>query len=231
MAISHATRTDEVYLFLRQKITEGEIPFGSRLHITNLAKETGFSNTPIREALVKLETFGLAKSYPHRGVFVVEPCKSDVDEMLEGRLCIELYVAAAVLENVKPTDIPKMRAACEESAKVRPSVELFFEQGLHGYYAKLGGNTFLEHLYQRVMVLLNVFYVQGFRNCTDEKWLNDYRHQHYLEEMEIVDAIETGEILQLEKAVKVHVENFGSFIFTTLQNWPPQGLNWNDQIG
>ena len=65
MMLKQSTRTDEAYQFIRQKIIEGDIPFGSRLHITNLSAETGFSNTPIRESLARLEMYGLAESFPH----------------------------------------------------------------------------------------------------------------------------------------------------------------------
>ena len=127
MALGHATRTDEAYVFIRQKIIDGSISFGSRLHIDNLAQETGYSITPIREALARLETYGLAESFPHRGVFVVSPCQREVTEMCEGRLCLELYMARGVVQHATEDDVLAMKQASERALMAEPAAELVFD--------------------------------------------------------------------------------------------------------
>jgi DNA-binding GntR family transcriptional regulator len=226
MALGHATRSDETYVFIRQKIIDGTIPFGSRLHIDNLARETGFSITPVREALARLETYGLAESFPHKGVFVVSPCEREVTEMCEGRLCLELYMAKAVVQHATEDDILAMRQASERALMAEPAAELVFEQGLHGRFAQVAQNRFLEHLYQRVMTLLNVLYIQGIRSCEDADWIRDFRQKHYSEEVEIADAIVVRDLPRLEEAITTHLHGFRSFLLETLRTWPPQGLNW-----
>lgn len=226
MVLSQFTRTDEAFRYIRQKIIEGEIAFGERLHITNLAEETGFSNTPIREALAKLEMLGLAESYPHKGVFVVSPSEKDVHEMVDGRNCLELFMAKSVIDNVSAEDIPKLRKACEAAAITRPNPDHSFEEGLHGYFAKIAGNDFMFHLYQRVMALLNVLYIQAMRTSEDREWIRKYKDQHYAEELVIVESIADRDLSQLEKAVTTHIINFGDFIISSLKKWPPKGVNW-----
>lgn len=229
MTLGHVTRTDETYFFIRQKIIDGAIPFGSRLHIDNLARETGFSITPVREALARLETYGLAESFPHKGVFVVSPCERDVMEMCEGRLCLELYMGQNVIKHATDEDIQAMREASERALKALPAADLVFEQGLHGQFAHAAQNSFLEHLYQRVMTLLNVLYIQGIRSCEDAAWIQDFRLKHYVEEVEIADAIVARDLDRLEEAIATHVGGFQSFLLETLRTWPPQGLNWEQQ--
>ncbi len=226
MGLGHATRADEAYVYIRQRISEGTIPFGSRLHIDNLAHETGFSITPVREALARLETYGLAESFPHRGVFVVSPCEREVMEMCEGRLCLEVYMAKAVVQHATDDDILAMRQASERALLVEPDADLAFEQGLHGRFAHVAQNRFLEHLYQRVMTLLNVLYIQGIRSCQDADWIQDFRQRHHAEEVEIADAIAVRDLSRLEEAITTHVHGFQSFLLETLRTWPPQGLNW-----
>lgn len=226
MALGHATRTDEAYVFIRQKIIDGSISFGSRLHIDNLAQETGYSITPIREALVRLETYGLAESFPHKGVFVVSPCEREVTEMCEGRLCLELYMAKGVVQHATEDDILAMKQASERALMAEPAAELVFEQGLHGRFAQVAQNRFLEHLYQRVMTLLNVLYIQSIRSCKDAEWIREFRQNHYSQEMQIVDAIVARDLPRLEEAVTTHLSSLQSFLLETLRTWPPQGLNW-----
>jgi DNA-binding GntR family transcriptional regulator len=117
-----------------------------------------------------------------------------------------------------------MRKACEDAAAAS---ELFFEEGLHGYYARVSGNSFLEHLYQRVMALLNVLYIQGLLSCDDEIWKGDYRKKHHDEELYIVEAISAKDLEQLQLAITTHVNNFRDFLIDTLERWSPNGLNWN----
>jgi len=228
MALLHPTRTDEAYLYIRNKLITGELSFGSRLHISKLAEETGFSNTPIRESLAKLEMYGLAESFPHKGVYVVSPSERDVQEMVEGRLCLEVFMAKSVIENVTSEDIPKMREACQRAVSVDPAVELYFEEGLHGYYARVSANRFLDHLYQRVMALLNVLYIQALRSCDDDVWIQEHRQSHFEEELQIVDAIDADDLEALEEKVSLHIQNLGDFLLTTLKKWPPAGLNWHE---
>lgn len=226
MTLSHSTRTDEAYAYIHHKILEGSLPFGSRLHITNLARETGFSSTPVREALAKLEMYGLAESVPHKGVFVVSPCEREVAEMCEGRLCLELYMAKSVVENATGDDIEAMREASRRAMTAKPAAELVFEQGMHGRYAHVAENSFLEHLYKRVMSLLNVLYIQGLRSCQDDAWIRDFRQKHYIEETQIADAIAGRDAAEVQSRVTMHVDSFKTFLFATLRTWPPEGLNW-----
>ena len=102
-----------------------------------------------------------------------------------------------------------------------------FEEGLHGHYARVAGNQFLEHLYQRVMALLNVLYIQALRSCTDEEWIEEHRRAHHEEELEIIQAIEANDLAGLETAVTLHVNNFGDDLLALLKRWPPKGLDWD----
>ncbi len=228
MVLIHPTRTDDAYLYIRNKLITGELSFGSRLHIAKLAEETGFSNTPIRESLAMLEIYGLAESFPHKGVYVVSPSERDVSEMIEGRLCLEVFMAKSVIQNVASEDISRMREACQKTLSVDPAEELYFEKGLHGYYARISGNRFVDHLYQRVMALQGVLYIQALRSCDDERWIQEHRQSHFEEELQIVDAIADGNLKALEEMVSLHIQNFGGFLLSTLNRWTPAGLNWHD---
>ena len=147
--------------------------------------------------------------------------------MIEGRLCLEVFMAKDVIQNITPDDISIMRTACNSAAIVQPSAELVFEEGMHGIYARISGNSFLEHLYQRVMALLNALYIQGLRVCNDEEWVREHRETHQQEELEIIAAIEAGNLADLENVVTLHVNNFGDFLLATLKKWPPKGLTWD----
>ena len=57
-----------------------------------LSKELNISRTPIREALKQLELEGLVKSIPNKGVYVLGFSSRDIDDMLEIRVVLEVYL-------------------------------------------------------------------------------------------------------------------------------------------
>ena len=70
-------------------VIKGHFKEEERLNETNIAKELGVSQTPVRESLVALECQGFVTFYPNRG-FVVKPFTRE-----EGH---DLYYAIAELE-------------------------------------------------------------------------------------------------------------------------------------
>ena len=57
---------------LMEMVIKGHFKEEERLNETNIAKELGVSQTPVRESLVALECQGFVTFYPNRG-FVVKP--------------------------------------------------------------------------------------------------------------------------------------------------------------
>lgn len=74
---------------LRSAIIDGSIPLGSLLSEKVLAEGFGVSKTPVREALVQLQTIGLVQILPQRGGRVFKPDPEQVREICEVRLELE----------------------------------------------------------------------------------------------------------------------------------------------
>src|SRR5262245_95060 len=83
-----------VYERLLASIISGDLPPGEPLVEARLAEDFGVSKTPVREALIRLQRDGLVEIEPYRGARVVEPSRTDVEEVLELRACIESHIAA-----------------------------------------------------------------------------------------------------------------------------------------
>ncbi len=89
MAISSRTKNDAVYKKLRQDIIKGRLFPGQRLVMAELAKGFGVSETPVREAIRRLESEGLVAFTPHSGAVV-----ADIDEAA----LVEIYLIRTELE-------------------------------------------------------------------------------------------------------------------------------------
>lgn len=74
---------DAVYEKLCAAIFENEIAAGTRLSVPLLATRFGVSRSPIKEAVQRLVSDGIAESIPRKGVFVLRFELSDIVDLLE----------------------------------------------------------------------------------------------------------------------------------------------------
>jgi DNA-binding GntR family transcriptional regulator len=88
-ALQFLTKRDLVAEHLRRLILHGDLRPGTQLLQNEVAKELRVSSTPVREAFGVLETEGLVRREPHRGVVVAR---------LDYREACELYALRRVLE-------------------------------------------------------------------------------------------------------------------------------------
>ena len=93
------TLADEAYTELKSRIMRSELAPGAKLSIDGLAKQLAFSQTPIREALARLESEGLLARRPLSG-YTVEPLLSAAEfaDLFEIRMMLEPRAARRAAE-------------------------------------------------------------------------------------------------------------------------------------
>jgi DNA-binding GntR family transcriptional regulator len=74
---------------LRSRITTGRLALGARISDKQLAAELDVSRTPVREALVQLQSEGLVVMRPQSGTFVVDLTIEDVRQICATRAILE----------------------------------------------------------------------------------------------------------------------------------------------
>jgi DNA-binding GntR family transcriptional regulator len=79
-APGYVSKTDMVAALIREQIITGELPAGEQLRQRDLAQRFQVSQTPVREAMRRLESEGLVIGDTHRGFTVVEPDDGPVEE-------------------------------------------------------------------------------------------------------------------------------------------------------
>ena len=84
------TLSDQVYEIVRSQILNMELPPGTRLKDSELAETLGISNTPVREALRRLEEAELVETEPRRGAFVKQLSLREVEGLYEVRKALEV---------------------------------------------------------------------------------------------------------------------------------------------
>jgi DNA-binding GntR family transcriptional regulator len=110
---------DRVYAVVRERILNGELEAGSRIHQENVSEELGVSRTPVREALARLAADGLVQLLPNRGARVAEVTLDDIRTAYEARLAVEPLAARFAAERREPADLKRMRATVKAQRRAR----------------------------------------------------------------------------------------------------------------
>lgn len=96
---------------LRDMIVFGEIPPGATLRLEELARTLDMSVSPVREAIRQLETMGLVEHSPYRGARVTALDESEMRDVYEARLALEVLAARRVAERTDEEGIAIVRQA------------------------------------------------------------------------------------------------------------------------
>lgn len=198
---------NHVYRELRQAILQGRFPPASRLIETKLAELLNVSRTPVREAVLRLESEGLVKRMHGKGL-LVQDTRSKISEVVIIRQSLEGAAARLACVNASDDDIAHLvslshqgREAIDQGKSVKERAQLdkqFHMQLAHASHS------------QRLASLIEEFYAYSFSELVpsghhDESELLQQQH------IEIADAVMKRDAERAEAAVRQHLE-------TTLQS-------------
>ena len=207
-APSRASLTDQVYDMLLASLMQGVYEPGTRLSIDGLAREMDLSPTPVREALVRLESTGLVDRSALRG-YRVAPLMTptDIDHLMDARHLIEPEVTYRA--TVK-RDQAFLAALQETIVRMKPSdhadnIELVrgswaADEAFHSIICSQAGNPFIERAYRSLGGQLRRFRLiseTGMRTSPDA----------VAEHHEIFAAISAGDAQGAADKMRTHIEN------------------------
>ncbi|HWQ15276.1 MAG TPA: GntR family transcriptional regulator [Roseiflexaceae bacterium] len=101
----HRTATEQVLAHLRQLIMTGALAPGTRIDQAELAQRFGVSVVPVREALARLQSSGLVRIVPHRGVFVESLSADELIDIYNVRELLEEYAARLASAHLTDADV------------------------------------------------------------------------------------------------------------------------------
>jgi DNA-binding GntR family transcriptional regulator len=94
----HRTLAEKAFDTLHTAIITGQLRPGTRLPIEELAEVLEMSPMPIREAVRRLDSAGLVENIPHRGARVTELSITDLAEVVDARLALEVLAIRRAAE-------------------------------------------------------------------------------------------------------------------------------------
>ncbi|MDU4378910.1 MAG: GntR family transcriptional regulator [Anaerococcus vaginalis] len=206
--ISRTFVKDEAYNLLAQRIINGELKPCERLRVQELSDDLGISRTPVREALLQLESEGLVMTKANRWTIVapINPCEAKdiypIIYSLEELALIEAFdkIDEKFIEKIQDIneDISYFHRKKDQLKTIKKDNEF------HDAFIELSGNAeikpIIDKLKRRVERMEIYFFETGDENFTT-----------YKEHMNIINALKEK---NLDKARKFLVENWKSTIHT-----------------
>jgi DNA-binding GntR family transcriptional regulator len=104
----YLSKTDMVAALIRELIITGELTAGEQLRQRDLAQRFGVSQTPVREAMRRLESEGLVIGDTHRGFTVVAGDAGPVEENFQIRAALESLGASLAARKIDAAGISRL---------------------------------------------------------------------------------------------------------------------------
>ena len=207
--------TDRAYKEIKNWIIHYKLKPGVQLRIDELSTALGMSQTPIREALSKLEHEHLADRNPQKGYVVRALNLKDVSDIYDLRMALEVVAAEEAATRMEDADRRRLSHLLEEVGMLIKRAEkakvLILEQEFHMRIMEATGNWFLTEIlgsiFDRIWMIQNV-------NILTSDHLIDANKQH----VEIYKALEEGNSLKSAALMKKHLKFTKKFVLSRLQD-------------
>jgi len=165
-ALSLVKAVDIVYETIRDGIRNGTYPPGSHLTAQALAETSGFSRTPVREAMRRLHAEALIHFIPNRGAFVATWSVREIEQIYDLRVLLESFAAREAAVHISDDQLAELRQLAERmrtaTASDQPDVEHItaLNDEFHKLVLSASGNVRLRNLLGSIVeipLVLNTF--------------------------------------------------------------------------
>ena len=216
--------TDKAYTRLLMSIVTIEFPPGERLSLNDLMARFKIGRTPLREALIKLESLGLVEMHRRKSILVSNITLQGVKSFFEIYQALERLVSRLAAERAGAEEVMRLKRA---NAQMRSSFDKkdFYEMtkwniDFHQTIAEASRNAYLISIMK--FVYLNSQRLSYISYSAHNQELN---HELYSQDIvkileqhtEIISFIENRQYAELEQKVGEHVRTFQSRLFKYLQ--------------
>jgi DNA-binding GntR family transcriptional regulator len=188
---------------LRQAILNGRLLPGSHVSVRPLCEEFGLSATPVKAALTALEREGFLVLHPHRGFFVPEVNRTDMQELYELREVLDGIAARRVAALPSRDDlVTRLRSLLAAQTEAVAAHDLSGYSDLdvqfHQEILVAAGNGRLQHVAENMIGQLRLGRATSAR-------VPGRPNAALVEHGEIVAAVAAGQQHQAERLARRHV--------------------------
>lgn len=188
----HLLLRSQVYEYLRNELKAETFKPGMFISMNQLMKSLSISRTPLRDALLQLQTEGFVTFLPQRGVRINKLSQQDIEYMYEMLGALDSRVLLAVFARLGQAEIKQMKKINQEM-HARMSEDQFYQYwdlntAFHHVYLDLSSNSL-------ILNQLNIIRQRLFE-FGKKDWSPKMREMNYSEHLEMIEFIEKGEAVK-----------------------------------
>lgn len=205
------------YDWLRAEILSSRMRPGHSLSEADVAQRLGVSRTPVREAIIRLESEGLLWVRPQVGTSVAP---IDVEDVADGqfvREAIECHTVTLAAQRPSAADARELRSLlrAQEKAAARRDHAAFvpLDDRMHQHLAAMGGRPRVWRTIEAVKAQLDRV---RFLSLEDPVWLETIHAQH----VEIVERVLAQDAQGAAHAMSAHLRAVFQSIATIARTSP-----------
>ncbi|MEA3284175.1 MAG: GntR family transcriptional regulator [Synergistota bacterium] len=190
-------KKDLAYKAIKQMIMDKELTEEHYVSENNLAKKLDMSRTPVREALLRLQSEGFINIIPNKGAVVSNVSVVIAKEFYDMRMAIEEFVVRNVADRLTQEHLEHMDLLLKEQEKACEKGDLDgylrADSEFHDYFLLIYEN---QTIWDAILQVRQRFHAVGVNVLSTQKdiWASLAYHK------EIVDALKQGDV---ERAVQV----------------------------
>lgn len=194
-----ASRSERIYLELRDLIRAGELKPGQRMIEVDLAERFGVSRTPVRDAFQHLIADGLISVGVRRGLVITELDPPQIVELYALREMLEGFAARLAARHAAEMEVETLRQLVDREASLTDPARLAatnrqFHQAVHRAARNRFLTASLDGLRDSLVLLGSTTFSVPGRPATALE-----------EHKQVVDAIARGDGDEAERVMRAHI--------------------------
>ncbi len=208
--IARSLLKDQAYKLIKDAISNGELTPGKFYSQDKLSNELGISRTPVREAILELQSEGILVIHRGRGIEVVSLSRKDLWEIFEMRRALEVRACEMAAEKIGSELYQKLDQIIEmqkESVLQEDKTEfLAGDKQFHEIIAEAAENT---RMFNAIKDLRDKITYVGAYAIFRSNRMSEIIKEH----QKIVEALKLKDPQKVRLALEKHLEGtFGEII-------------------
>ncbi|MGR3502288.1 GntR family transcriptional regulator [Pseudaestuariivita sp.] len=215
-AVAEARRslTGDAYAQLKAQILSNALAAGASYTEPEIAERLQMSRTPVREALIRLQSEGLLDLIPRRGARIAPLKVQDMREIYEILTALEPHAVAEIAaRRPEAEDLAPLKAATEamEAALTARDLDAWAaaDDVFHRALLRLHGNA-------RLCAITSTLFDRSHRARMMTLRLRDLPHKSTAEHRDILGALRRGEAERARQLFRAHRERSAKELLTLL---------------
>ena len=194
---------DQIYERLRSDIINGLLPPGDRIVELDIASEMGTSQSPVREALQRLERQGLVERQARSATFVTQPAIDEIFELFSIRSVIEGFAIRRTVCCITPEQCDQLELLIEQMQIAGQQNDMYqltkIDMLFHRQIILWSDSAALLRAWDPLYSQIQCFVVQTHQDYFQE--LTDLANTH----LPIIAALQSGDGDEASRILQEHV--------------------------